>query len=462
VGENFGPPTPHAALLHRVSRIVNSDLSLGEMLGQIVGLTAQICSCDACLVYLLDSETGEFVLRASQVPRAQDLGNLRVKAGEGVTGWVAEHRSPVALSSQASADPRFKMYATLVEDTYEAFLSVPLMNRGNAIGVINVHHRDRHPHSPEEIESISFIGEQTGSAIAKSLLEEENLRLARRDKEMEEHRARLEEEVGKRTAELRAANEELRVAKNKAEEMTRLKSEFLANISHELRTPMNGILGMLDLTLDTSLDPEQREFLQVAKKSATSLLDVINDILDFSNLDAHTAALANVEFELEEMLTKTVESLAPEACEKGLKLTYHPDPEIPAAVSGDPHSLRQVLINLIGNAIKFTEKGNVTVRAGLDASDETEVALHFVVEDTGIGIPREKQESIFAPFVQADGSSTRIHGGTGLGLAICSNLVKLMGGRIWVVSEPGKGSSFHFVARFGRVMVPASPRVKMA
>lgn len=174
----------NAAVLHRVSGIVSSELSLDEMLGEIVGLASQQTGCDACLVYLVESETGEFVLRASQVPHAADLGTLRMKVGEGVTGWVAEHQSPVALSSRAAADPRFKIFPALIEDTYEAFLSVPLITKGKAIGVVNVHHRQKHDHTPDEIATISFIGEQMGSAIAKSLLEEENARLTEETAEM--------------------------------------------------------------------------------------------------------------------------------------------------------------------------------------------------------------------------------------------------------------------------------------
>src|SRR5579863_6789324 len=172
-----GSQESNISVLHRVSRIVSSEISLDEMLGEIVGLTAQVTECDACLVYLLERETGEIVLRASLVPHAADLGNLRMRMGEGVTGWVAEHQSPVALPSKAAADPRFKIFPALIEDTYEAFLSVPLINKGKAIGVINVHHRDSHAHSAEEISTIQFMGEQMGSAIAKSLLEEQNARL---------------------------------------------------------------------------------------------------------------------------------------------------------------------------------------------------------------------------------------------------------------------------------------------
>src|SRR6202051_2614444 len=178
------PPSSQIALLHRISSIVSSELSLDEMLGEIVGLTAQVTDCDACLVYLLERDTGEIVLRASQVPHAGALGTLRMKVGEGVTGWVAEHKSVVALSSKAGADARFKRFQTLVEDTYEAFLSVPLVSGGDVIGVINVHHRQTHNHNSEEISLLTFMGEQMGGAVAKSILSETNARLLEETLEM--------------------------------------------------------------------------------------------------------------------------------------------------------------------------------------------------------------------------------------------------------------------------------------
>jgi uroporphyrinogen-III synthase len=182
-------PINQVPVLHRISSIVASELSLDEMLGEIIGLTSQVTGCDACLVYLIEPESGEIVLRASQVPHAADLGFLRLKMGEGVTGWVAEHKSVVALSSNASSDHRFKRFPALVEDTYEAFLSVPLVNKGDIIGVINVHHREAREHSVDEIGLLTFVGEQMGAAISRASLEEENARL---QQEAEEARRQLE------------------------------------------------------------------------------------------------------------------------------------------------------------------------------------------------------------------------------------------------------------------------------
>ena len=187
--EEMSDRTGNVAILHQISGIVSSERTLDAMLDEIVQLAARVTSCDACLVYLVDSGSGEFALRASLIPHAADMGLLRVRPGEGVTGWVAQHMSPVALSSNAAADPRFKMFPALVEDTYEAFLSVPVISGGRAIGVINAQHRDQHVHSTEEIATLQFIGEQMGNAIAKSLLEEENARLA---EETAEARRQLE------------------------------------------------------------------------------------------------------------------------------------------------------------------------------------------------------------------------------------------------------------------------------
>ena len=339
--------------------------------------------------------------------------------GIGLPGRVWSQTQP-AWIEDVTHDANFPRASIAAKEGLHAAFGFPVLLGTEVVGVLEFFSDQIQKPDGRLLDMMSAIGSQIGQFMERKEAEDA-LRVYARD---------------------------LEIARKRAEEATRAKSEFLANISHEIRTPMNAMIGMAELALSTRITREQREYLNVIQGSADALLTLVNDLLDFSKIEARKLQLDHVAFNLRDALEDTMRVLAPRAHQKGLELACHVTPDLPPVLVGDPLRLRQIVVNLVGNAIKFTEQGEVVLRVQVETHYNGDIQLRFSVADTGIGIPADKQAVIFEAFSQADSSTTRRYGGTGLGLAISAQLVELMGGSISVESQPSRGSTFHFTARF--------------